>query len=173
MAYGGLRAGEVGGLRLADIDFGRSQVHISQQVVRVTGDGLRVTVPKTQAARRVVTLPRSVVKELRDYVAENPPTSDGLVFKGRDGRMRDAVRINDALQSAARRAGIKAHAHQLRHTAVSMWIADGASPLDVQRMVGHSDVKIMLGQYAHLFSYGGRELAESIERRREEHRNAR
>jgi integrase len=97
MAYGGLRAGEVGGLRLADIDFGRSQVHISQQVVRVAGDGLRVTVPKTQAARRVVTLPRSVMRELREYVAEKPPTSDGLVVKGRDGGMRDAVRINDAL----------------------------------------------------------------------------
>jgi integrase len=91
MAYGGLRAGEVGGLRLADIDFGRSQVHISQQVVRVAGDGLRVTVPKTQAARRVV------MRELREYVAEKPPTSDGLVVKGRDGGMRDAVRINDAL----------------------------------------------------------------------------
>jgi integrase len=171
MAYGGLRAGEVGGLRLADIDFGRSQVHISQQVVRVAGDGLRVTVPKTQAARRVVTLPRSVMRELREYVAENPPTSDGLVFKGRNGGMRDSVRINDALQSSARSAGIKAHAHQLRHTAVSMWIADGASPLDVQRMVGHSDVKMTLGQYGHLFSYGGHELADSMERRREGHRN--
>ena len=31
MAYGGLRAGDVGGLRVADIDFGQSQVHISQQ----------------------------------------------------------------------------------------------------------------------------------------------
>jgi hypothetical protein len=31
MAYGGLRAGEVGGLRVADIDFGQSQVHISRQ----------------------------------------------------------------------------------------------------------------------------------------------
>jgi integrase len=171
MAYGGLRAGEVGGLRLADIDWERSRVHISQQVVRVAGEGLRVTRPKTKAARRVVTLPGSVMDELREYIERRPPGGDGLVFKGVEGGKRDSVRINDSVQSAARKAGVKAHAHQLRHTAVSMWIADGASPLDVQRMVGYSDIKMTLGLYAHLFDFGGTDLAERMEKRRETHRN--
>jgi integrase len=171
MAYGGLRAGEVGGLRLQDCDWERGQVHVEQQVVRVSGQGLEITGLKTQAARRVVSLPRSLMEELRLLVDEAPPASDGLLFKGTQGGMRDSVRINSSLQRAAQRVGIKTHPHALRHTAVSMWIADGASPLDVQRMVGHTQVSMTLGQYGHLFSYGGADLAERMERRREQHRN--
>jgi integrase len=171
MAYGGLRAGEVGGLRVHDIDWQRGRLHLEQQVRRISGDGLEVAGLKTRAARRIVTLPRSVMDDMRAFVDENPPTPEGLVFHGLQGGMRDAVRINASVQKAAKRAKVKTHAHALRHTAVSMWVADGASPTDVQHMVGHTDIKVTLGQYSHLFEYGGQELADSMERRREEHRN--
>jgi integrase len=75
------------------------------------------------------------------------------------------------VQRAAARAGIRTHAHALRHTAVSTWIADGASPVDVQHMVGHSDIRTTLAEYAHLFRYGGADLAARMEARRERHRN--
>ena len=38
-------------------------------------------------------------------------------------------------------------------------------------MVGHEDVETTLSQYAHLFSYGGEDLARRMEKRWEEHRN--
>lgn len=171
MAYGGLRAGEVGGLRVEDVDWGRGQLHIQQQVVRISREGLAITDLKTDAARRVITLPRSVVDELREFVDANPPAGDGRLFYGIDGGMRDAVRINASVQRAAKRSGIRTHAHALRHTAVSLWIDDGASPIDVQHMVGHTDIRMTLGTYGHRFSWGGDALAESMERRREAHRN--
>jgi integrase len=170
MAYGGLRAGEVGGLRDGDIEWERSRLHLRQQVVRLAGR-LEVGDLKTSAARRVVTLPRSVVDDLRAFLDENHSADDGRVFHGVGGSMRDHIRINRSVQRAADRAGIKTHAHALRHTAVSLWIAHGASPIDVQHMVGHTDVQTTLAQYAHMFSWGGEALAESMERRREAHRN--
>jgi integrase len=126
---------------------------------------------KTAAARRVVTLRGSVMDELREFLREYPPAEDGRVFHGLNDGMRDHIRINASVQRAAKRAGIQTHAHALRHTAVSLWIADGASPLDVQRAVGHSDVGTTLSQYSHLFTWGGGALAESMERRRAQHRN--
>lgn len=170
MAYGGLRAGEVGGLRIEDVDFDRSRLYVRQQVVRLPRR-LEVGDVKTEAARRVVSLPRSVMHDLRAFVDANPPADDGRVFHGLGGSKRDAIRINHSVQRAATRAGIRTHAHALRHTAVSLWIADGASPVDVQHMVGHTDVQTTLAQYAHLFSWGGEALAASMERRLEEHRN--
>ncbi len=170
LAYGGLRAGEVGGLRVEDVDFERDRLHVRQQVVRVNGR-LQVTDLKTDAARRIVTLPRSVIEELRAFIDANPPADDGRIFHGPGGSLRDASAINHSLQAAAKRAGINTHAHGLRHTAVSLWIADGASPVDVQHMAGHTDIGTTLGLYAHLFDYGGAELAASMERRREAHRN--
>lgn len=170
MAYGGLRAGEVGGLRLQDVDLNRAELHLEQQVVR-TAEGLKTTRLKTDAARRVVTLPGSVMDELRTFIRDHPPAFDGRLFHGQNDSYRDAVRINTSVQKAAKRAGLETHAHALRHSAVSAWVADGASPVDVQHMVGHSDVRMTLGVYGHLFSYGGADLAARMEARREQHRS--
>lgn len=142
----------------------------NHQGVRTSKD-TGLTDLKTRAARRVVTLPRSVTGELQAFLAETPPADDGRIFQGVNGEMRDHIRLNRSVQRAATKAGLRTHAHALRHTAVSLWIADGASPVDVSRMVGHADVQTTLGQYAHLFSYGGEDLAARMERRREQHRN--
>jgi integrase len=56
---------------------------------------------------------------------------------------------------------------------VSLLITElGADPRTVQRFAGHASVNLTLQQYAHLFAYGGQELAEGMERLREQHRNS-
>jgi integrase len=85
--------------------------------------------------------------------------------------MRDAIRINRSVQRAAERTGIKTHAYALRHTFVSLLVADGASPVDGRHAIGHATLQTTLAQDAHLFTYGGQALADSRERRRQAHRN--
>ncbi len=41
------------------------------------------------------------------------------------------------------------HFHMLRHTYTSNLLSSGASPKDVQELLGHSDVKITMNVYAH------------------------
>lgn len=172
MAYGGLRAGEVGGLRVQDIDFPRCELRLRQQVVRVTGRGKYVSLLKTAAARRTVTIPCSVADELKAFLEAEPPAEDGRIFHGPNGEPRAHNAITHGVHTSARRAGLqRVFSHQLRHTAVSQWIEDGANPKDVQRMVGHSDVRETLQTYGHLFTHGGAALAESMERRRHQYRN--
>lgn len=172
MGYGGLRAGEVGGLRKQDIDFARCQLRLRQQVVRVTGRGMYVSPLKTSAARRTVTLACSITDELREFIKSNPPAEDGRIFHGAGGEMRAHTAINHGVQTAAKRAGLPpVNAHRLRHTAVSLLIEDGANPKSIQAFVGHSDIKMTLGTYGHLFDFGGQALADLMEKRREAHRN--
>jgi integrase len=170
MAYGGLRAGEVGGLRLKDIDFKQCQLNLRQQVARVTGEGQYIERLKTDAAMRTVTLPCSVTEEVRAFVEGEPPAEDGRVFHGANGGLRAHNAINHGVQLAAKRAGIKVHAHTLRHTAVSLLIREGANPKAIQQFVGYSDIRMTLGTYGHLFDYGGQALADSLEKLREAHR---
>ncbi|MCB1272232.1 MAG: hypothetical protein KDB31_12465, partial [Microthrixaceae bacterium] len=40
--------------------------------------------------------------------------------------------------------------HDLRHTAVALWIAAGASPKEVAVRAGHSSVATVLDRYGHL-----------------------
>lgn len=40
--------------------------------------------------------------------------------------------------------------HDLRHTAVALWIAAGATPVEVARRAGHTSVVTVLDRYGHL-----------------------
>ena len=40
--------------------------------------------------------------------------------------------------------------HDLRHTAVALWIAAGASPREIAARAGHTSVVTVLDRYGHL-----------------------
>lgn len=171
LAYGGLRAGELAGLRVQDVDYKRCRVNIRQAISQTRGDKT-IGPPKTRAAVRTITLPCSVTDELKAFTDSEQPAGDGRIFHGRGGAPVGHVAVNHVVQKAAKAAGMRpVNAHLLRHTAVSLLIDDGANPRAIQAFIGHSDIKMTLGVYGHLFDYGGEALAEGLERRREEHRN--
>jgi integrase len=167
MAYAGLRAGEVGGLRVLNVDFPRCRLSIRQQATQDGGIGLL----KTRAARRTITVECGVIEELKAFLEANPPAPDGRIFHGDDDRkLFHAVRVNDAVRRAALAAGLDVHAHDLRHSAVSLLIDAGANPVAIQQFVGHSNIKQTLGTYGHLFPNASDVLATSMTNRREEYR---
>jgi integrase len=174
MAYAGLRAGEVGGLRVQDVDFEKCRVSIRQQVVQ-THREKSITSLKTRAARRTIEVACSVTAELKAFIEAEPPAADGRIFHGvrGDSDLWAYSKINRQVQKAAKAAELRpVHAHLLRHTAVSLLIDDGANPKAIQAFVGHSNVTETLQTYGHLFDYGGSALAASMEKRRDAFLNA-
>jgi hypothetical protein len=55
------------------------------------------------------------------------------------------------------------HIHDLRHTAVALWIAAGASPKEVARRAGHTSVRTVLDVYGHLYDEADVALRERLE----------
>lgn len=53
--------------------------------------------------------------------------------------------------------------HDMRHTAVSLWVADGASDLEVAKWAGHRSASFMKSRYAHLFPEHGEALADRLD----------
>jgi integrase len=51
--------------------------------------------------------------------------------------------------------------HDLRHTAISLWLTRGLTPFEVSKMVGHSDLKMIEKRYGHLYES---ELQKKIDR---------
>ena len=51
-------------------------------------------------------------------------------------------------------------------------IREGHNPREVQTFIGHSDIRETLGTYASLFDYSGKAIGESLEKLREQYRNA-
>jgi integrase len=136
-AYGGLRVGELAGLRRGRMDILTGRVEIAEIAVEVAG-----------------TLPRSVTKILDDHLAEfTPPDPDAFVFTSPEGSpLRIPIWRQRYWRKAVAEAGLDPlRPHDLRHTAVALWIATGASPLEVSRRAGHTSASFTLDRYGHLF----------------------
>jgi integrase len=167
MGYGGLRAGECGGLTRRDIAHrdGYCELRLHQQVVRV-GRAKKITPLKTEAAQRSVPIPCALADELQSFLQASPPAEDGRIFHGSNGELLAAQGINNVVQRTARRAGLgPVNSHLLRHTAASMWFDDSMDAESVRRALGHSDIKTTLGLYAHMLKGGAAKLAQSMEGR--------
>ena len=79
--------------------------------------------------------------------------SDALVFTAeRGGRLHAANWHKRAWVTARANAGFPSlRFHDLRHSAVPLWVAMGANLLQVSRWLGHSTVQITADVYGHLF----------------------
>jgi integrase len=75
-----------------------------------------------------------------------------LLFRGAQGAvLRPGNLRYRVLIPAAQRAGVPwARVHTLRHTCAAMLIDAGASPLRLQRWMGHHSAAFTLDTYGHL-----------------------
>jgi integrase len=141
------------------------RVHVSESLVDIEGH-IHFGPPKTKAAVRSVPLPRFVCDELSRLAAPGVE-SDALVFRSPDGfPIRPTLFRRRFWTPAVTAADVAPfRIHDLRHTAVSLWIADGANPKRVAALAGHTPVVIVLDRYGHLCPEQDDELMERLERR--------
>jgi integrase len=173
MAWAGLRAGEVGALKRRDVvrDGDRCSVRVRQQVVRITGGDARLADVKTAAGRRTIFIPCSLADEIDAFLEQFGAAKDGRIFHGSKGSLRYAHLINHSVASAGKKIGLDVNAHQLRHTAASLLRRSGADIRALQRFMGHSDIRVTLGTYSHLYTDELVDLADRMEALREDDRN--
>jgi integrase len=159
-AYVGLRAGEVQGLRVSDIDFLRRTVNIRQQLDGRTGLAGPV---KTPASRRSVPVPTFVTDVLAAHVAQAGPGDGGLLVH-RDGAHLSDNRLHWLWHSAQRRAEVGPFRfHWLRHSFASSLISAGCSVKAVAMAMGHQSPAITLKTYASLWPGDDDRVRRAIE----------
>jgi integrase len=162
-AYGGLRIGELAGLRRGRVDLLRGTVQVAEIVVEVRGV-LHVGSPKTRSSRRTVGLPRFVVEELAAHLA-GPADPEAFVFTApQGGPLRVTAFRARVWRPATRSAGLEGlRIHDLRHTAVALWIAAGANPKEVAARAGHASVSFTLDRYGHLYPEADTALRDRLD----------
>ena len=135
MAETGMRAGEVTGLTVADVDLNRGLVTVR----RGKGGKGRIAPFGDQTAR-------AIDRYLRARRTHRLADTDAL-WLGDRGKSLEYYGLHAALKYRAELAGLtKFHPHLLRHTAASRWLAAGGSEGGLMTVAGWS-TRDMIDRY--------------------------
>jgi integrase len=151
----GLRAGELFGLHVEDLDLQRRVIRVQRSVWR----GQEVS-PKTERGYRDVWIDSITAKVLADHLGER---RSGRVFQTRCGTpLSDHDVLRDALYPICDRLKIRRGGmHAFRHGRVSHLQQSGAPPDFTKRQVGHSSLRTTSG-YTHFDDAYVREVVEKL-----------
>lgn len=168
---GGLRIGEVLGMRWANLDRKRGQYFVRETWLRGRDGGKAAFgPPKSASSIAAVDLPREVFAALDEHrarqkaekLAAGPDYQDqGLVFATATGGPLDDKHVvgrvfNPALETAGLR---RIRFHDLRHTTASLLIHGNENPKYIQKQMRHASIEMTFNTYGHLFPDANREAA--------------
>jgi len=166
-AYTGLRAGEMLGLQVRDVNLLRRTLRVERTLQWVNG-GWHEDTPKSEKSLRTVPLRRALVERLTEYLAQHPWRDDptAALWPGRNyaggGEWRSGLDYSKRMDYAsfyrnrfAPAAAAIGHPglrfHDLRHTAASLFAASGMPLARVSRILGHADTTITYKVYLGFF----------------------
>ena len=170
-ALTGMRASELRGLRWADVDLAKRQIHVRQRADRYR----KIGTPKSAAGIRTIPIGDMVVNTLREWKLQCPKGMENLVFPTLVGTVEHYPNVvQKYFTPALLAAGVITKGkpkyggmHALRHFYASWCInqkKDGGlelPPKTVQTRLGHTSIVMTLDVYGHLFPSrdDGKELA--------------
>src|SRR5215218_2882859 len=162
--YGRLRWAELVGLRRRHVDVAGARVQVVAQAAEVTGK-IIVSPPKTDAGRRVVTLPRVAMEALAGHLEEYAePGLDELLFTTPRGAylLRSPFR-RFVWRPAVEQVGLDGlRVHDLRHTAATLAAATGATTKELMERMGHTSPAVAL-RYQHVMADRQAQLASALD----------
>lgn len=158
----GLRRGEMLGLEWAGIDLKRATLMVTQTAQRIKGKGIIISrTAKTDKSIRMIPLPPFAIRALKAHrerqEKERQFAGDawhefGLVFTSSIGTPIEASNLVGHFHDTLDALKIARHRfHDLRHTAASLLLAQGASLHEVKEILGHSQIRLTSDLYGHAY----------------------
>ena len=149
----GLRPGELRKLTWDHVNLDRGVVHVWRSASK-TGD------TKTPKSKRSLILPKRAVTALRTHKARQDRErleageawhNNNLVFCHENGDSYTSDQLNWRFSKMTRRAGLGHwHAHEGRHTAVSIMSSNGVPIQEISDTVGHKSTHVTETVYRHV-----------------------
>ena len=175
----GLCPSETVGLRWKDIEFTKHFLNVRQSVTRVKGGGFVFKEPKSEKAKRRISLSEAFINKLRIHRSKQLElinyrkekgykwTNYDLVFPTRFGTPLMATNLNRRdLKDVLKAAGLPKtfSLYSLRHSIASLLLADGANVKDIQELLGHATATFTLDTYTHSVENAQKELSDRYSR---------
>ena len=153
-----LRLGEVGALKYTAVDWDAGTITVDRSLKYTPATGSFIEVPKTDAGDRVITLPPSMIRILRDAMWQDvmEEQDEPEAWKGANWivHSRHGARVNKDTPSKWFRAFADAHGYQgvtfhgLRHIHATILLQHRIDLQSVSSRMGHADPSVTLRAYA-------------------------
>lgn len=168
----GMRWGEATALYAKDfkLDVSPPSVRIERAWKGDGHGGLYIGPPKTKKSRRTISLPPSLVAEIRPLV-EAAQADGGFVFRDDDGiQIRQSRFFNHWKRALTEldypeETGERPRIHDMRHTHASLMLGGGFEIFKLSRRLGHESIQTTVDRYSHLTPdahFQGAEIAENV-----------
>lgn len=152
----GARLGEAGALYVTDV--GKDGIHICRTITRTEDGGYKIgDDTKTAAGQRLVPMNESARQAWEDQRNINAMFSDGKiiglktpVFRAPRGSLLKSANVNSDIKRICEKAGIERFSvHAFRDSFATRCVESGMQVKTLQEILGHTDVSMTLGLYAH------------------------
>ena len=156
----GIRRGELAGLEWKDIDLDKKTMQIQRACYDISGIGVITKDPKTYTSRRILSIPDTLVKVLKEYKEWYDIRKEALASLWKDN---DRLFISDDgnnifpgtykswLEKVLKKTNITKHItlHSLRHTNITMQLIAGVDLKTVSSRAGHARASTTTDIYSH------------------------
>ena len=159
MIYSGCRCGEVGALKLTDINRKEGKIQIRRTITKdaeghyiigktaKTNHGNR-DIPLTEELQEVINDQKKLLKIL---FPENVHRIDGLLFVSPEGNLLNVASVARDINRRCKKSGVeKFTSHAFRDTFATRCIESGMNPKTLQEILGHADIGITMNLYCHV-----------------------
>lgn len=153
----GMRLGEFLALTTDDFDFTANKITINKTY---NWKLKYVSPPKTETSIRTISMPKSVMDDIKKYLDR--------FYGGRLGRVfaitSDKILAN-RLTRFAKIAGVKRiRIHDLRHSHASYLIHNNVPVTAIAKRLGHKSPKVTLDVYSHVYEQSDKEIINLLEK---------
>lgn len=159
----GMRLGELLALQWSGVNFKQGLVSITKTLQRrpTRHGGLTPKKAKTVSSRRTIPITPEAVVALKQHKSRQAQErlkagpiwvdNDAVFCTQAGGYLRDSHMREDAFLPLLKNAGLPhMRIHDLRHTAATLLLEAGVSPLAVSKMLGHATVAMTMDLYGHV-----------------------
>lgn len=172
-AWFGMRREEIIGLRWENVNLETGTLFVKEAAAKA--DRIIIKEPKTKSSFRVFPLTPPTIayfKQLKEQQEANRKRLRGkyctqwldYVCVDSSGNLIDPNYASRAVPKLCEKCGIeKVHLHELRHTNISLLLAQGEAMKDMQEWAGHSSYSTTANIYAHVQPGVKTLLAQSIQ----------
>ena len=170
----GLRLGEVGALRLSDVDWENGTIDITRALKYTPEKGNFEGPPKSEAGYRLIALPpglMAVLHESREYQTDMA-SKIGDIWEGKGWIVHgwNGARLAHGTPSSQFRVFCRKNGfeditfHSLRHTHATILLSNNIDAVAVASRLGHGDATITLQTYAHALRRRDEDAANASQR---------